>query len=189
MSHVRPTVSAVAISVGEATIIAGAIAGGAAALAAGLASLGTYKASKSAVQEQRGLARDERVTDAYVDLLSLVRTVMIWVDDARPKVRISPRPVSPAIDEAEEIRIRSKVRALGSAEVRASLERWQGHLVAFRVGVGMLDEIAGGVDLPKPDDFPVSEWQGVSKDMHEARDQLRSDTDELEEAVRKELAR
>ena len=110
----------------EAAVIAGAVGGGRAVLAAGLATFGTYKATDRSVRAQAGREREQRLAEAYIDLTRLIYTVMTRVEVTRPKVMFKPPPDTPAsISAPDQIRIMSRIRALGSEGVRGQLDAWQ----------------------------------------------------------------
>ena len=172
----------------EAAVIAGLVGGGSAVLAAGIATIGTYKVTNRSITAEVERAREERLAEAYIDLMWLVHSVMAWVEITRPRVHLTNQPDPPSeISYSDETQIKARVQAIGTTAVRDRLALWRAMLTGFRLAVGELDAMAGGPGEPKPPDLPVGQWLPISSEMNERREALRELTIELEIAVRREL--
>jgi hypothetical protein len=172
----------------DSTVIAGIVGGGSAVLAAGIATLGTYKVTSRSISGEKARDRDARLADTYIDLIWLVHSTMVRVESARPKVKYFGDPDIPVISPADEARIKARVQTIGSSNVRDRLTDWRRALNMFRVTLGILDEIAGGRDLPMPPGGDAQEWERLMSDLTNYRISLRALTNELEDAIRSEVA-
>ena len=167
---------------GETALLAAALVG---ALGA---TFGTYKVTNRSIEAQRTREREERLVDAYSDLILLVHCAMAKVERERPRVAFrGDADEYPDMGINEETRIKTRVQAIGSTAVRNKLELWRAMLSGFRMSVGILDEISGGAGRPRPESASVQEWAGLMSEMHERREALRDLSVELEESVRAEL--
>jgi hypothetical protein len=173
---------------GETALLGAAIGGGAALIGALGATFGSYKVTDRSIAAQVARDREQRLVEAYTDLIWLVYCVMVRVEMERPRMGLGGAPDNvPEITIIEETRIKTKVQAIGSTAVRDKLDLWRAMLNGFRLPLGLLDEIAGGPSLPRPDGADGREWAGLMADMNERREALRDMSLELEAAVRSEL--
>lgn len=172
----------------EATLLAGLVGGGSAVLAAGLATFGTYRVTTRSVDAQTTRAREERLAEAYIDLVWLIHTAMFHVARTRqPQFVTTDQPDSPMVASAEEWRIRARVQAIGSEAVRTRLREWHNTAIRFNGFGGELNQMSGGPGAPKPPDVPDHVWQPISEQMDEARVRLIDQALDLERAIRSEL--
>lgn len=171
----------------EATLLAGIVAGVSAAAAAGFAALGTYQATERAARVQSQQEDRKRLCDAYIDLIWLAQMTMVQVESARSRTVVDVGADAAGVDYADEVRIRARVQALGSAAVRSRLLSWSTSLLYFRIALGQLNEIAGSPTSGRPPDFPMQNWRSIRADVENRRVALRSQTEALEALVRSEL--
>jgi hypothetical protein len=148
----------------------------------------TYKVTNRQIQAEDRRVREQRLADAYVDALRIVRTAMAAVEQVRPHFRMSPEPEKvPPLSFDEEATIKARLDVFGSHVVRELFIAWRGRLNFFRLAVGELNELAGGPELPRPDYVAVADWAPLSREMNESRDQMRGFILDIERQMRKEL--
>lgn len=103
------------------SVVASGVVGLAGVLAAGLGGWRDRAAARELAREER---RQARLSDTYVDLLDLAERVGYWVAQLRPITAADDyQPPAPPTT-AEQTRVKAKLAAHGSADVKALHQAW-----------------------------------------------------------------